>query len=422
MNTTGVEAYIREQEAELARRERQLPFAEAEYRDRLTRLRERMAADRIDVLLLTAPDAMCWLHGYTNRWYRQHSSTRFPPVHCTVVRADDDRTVLIEPAYHEQLVRLTSCVDEFIGVEGTAGEPTVTDFVHVLTAELSGPRTPSASGRPYGRIGVESWSSVPNPAVAQVVASALTARGATVVDASAAVRGVRRIKSPAEIAVIERAQAACDAGVRHLYANARPGMTELEAWNQLMTGVIAAGGEPTAMHETVAAGPPMPVLHGLSSRRPIGPGELFHPDAAAAVDRYHARLTRPFSMGEPPKALTRLTEIAAGAYDVVLSTARVGLPFRELHRALRVYFAESGAADGWAGGYELGVSFMPDWVGEFCWDIEDGEIEDVIEAGLVTNFESCAFVAVVDTVVFEETGPRFLSSVPRETLVVGDAR
>ncbi|MGW0838450.1 M24 family metallopeptidase [Streptomyces prunicolor] len=411
----GIEAYIREQEAQLAGRDRQLPFTEAEYRDRLTRLRERMAAARLDVLLLTAPDTMCWLHGYTNRWYRQHSSTRFPPVHGTIVRADDERTVLIEPAYHEQLVRLTSCVDEFIGVEGGSGEPTVTDFLDALTAELFSP------WRSSSRIGVESWSSVPNPAVAQVVASALTARGAMVVDASAAVREVRRIKSPAEIAVIERAQAACDAGVRQLHANARPGMTELEAWNQLMTGVVAAGGEPTAMHETVAAGPPMPVLHGLSSRRPIGAGELFHPDAAAAVDRYHARLTRPFSMGEPPKALTRLTEIAAGAYDVVLSTARVGLPFRELHRTLRAYFAESGPADGWAGGYELGVSFMPDWVGEFCWDIQDEETEDVIEAGLATNFESCAFVAVVDTVVFEETGPRFLSTVPRETLVVDDA-
>ena len=415
VDLSDIDTYIRDQEAELADRDRQLPFTEAEYRDRLTRLRRRMATDRLDVLLLTAPDTMCWLHGYTNRWYRQHSSTRFPPVHCTIVRADDERTVLIEPAYHEQLVRLTSCVDEFVGVEGFRGEPTLTDFVDVLTTELS------ARGGPYGRIGVESWSSVPNPAVAGTVASALTGRGATVVDASAAVRGVRRIKSPAEIAVIERAQAACDAGLRHLHANARPGTTELEAWNLLMTGVITAGGEPTAMHETVAAGPPMPLLHGLSGRRPIGAGELFHPDAAAAVDRYHARLTRPFSMGEPPKALTRLTEIAAGAYDVVQSTAQVGLPFRELHRALRAYFAGSGAVDGWAGGYELGVSFMPDWVGEFCWDIQDEETEDVIEAGLVTNFESCAFVAVVDTVVFEETGPRFLSSVPREVLVVGDA-
>jgi len=415
MSTFDIEAYVRQQEAELARRDRQLPFSGAEYGDRLTRLRERMAADRLDVLLLTAPDTMCWLHGFTNRWYRQHSSTRFPPVHCTIVRADDERTVLIEPAYHEQLVRLTSCVDEFIGVEGDSGEPTVTDFVDTLTSELF------SRGRTYGRIGVESWSNVPNPAVAQVMARALTARGATVVDASVTVRGVRRIKSPAEIAVIERAQAACDAGVRRLHADARPGMTELEAWNQLMTGVIAAGGEPTAMHETVAAGPPMPLLHGLSGRRPMGSGELFHPDAAAAVDRYHARLTRPFSMGEPDKALIHLTGIAAGAYDVVLSTARVGLPFRELHRALRDYFAASGITDGWAGGYELGVSFMPDWVGEFCWDIQDEETDDVIEAGLVTNFESCAFVAVVDTVVFEETGPRFLSSVPRETLVVGDA-
>ena len=416
MNVTphDLDAYVRAQEAELAGREPRLPFEVPEYRARLARMRERMAADRIDVLLLTAPDTMCWLHGFTSRWYRGHSSSRLPPVHCTVVRADDDRTVLIEPAGHEQLVRLTSCADRFVGLEGDGGEPTLADLIDAVTAELP------ALGR-RTRIGVESWSSVPSPAVARVLDLALTARGAEVFDASAAIRALRRVKSPAEIVVIERAQAAADAGLRRLHADARPGMTELEAWNLLMTGVIAAGGEPTAMHETVAAGPPMPVLHSLSGRRPIGPGEIFHPDAAASVDRYHARLTRPFSMGEPPKEFTRLTEIAAGAYEVLLSTAAVGLPFRELHRALRAYYAGTGFDGCWAGGYELGVSFMPDWVGEFCWDIQDEQTDDVIEAGLVTNFESCAFLAMVDTVVFEDGGPRFLSSVPREAMVVGDA-
>ena len=409
-----VKAYIAEQEALLADRPVSLPFTAGEYRGRLARLRDRMAASRIDTVLLTAPDTMCWLHGFTSRWYRSHSSTRFPPVHCTIVHADEDRTVLIDTASHGQLVRLTSCADEFVGVADDDGEPTVADFVETLLGALGGPR------RLHGRIGVERWSSVPNPAVASAIETALRARGATVLDASVEVREVRRLKSPAEIAVIERAQAACDAGVRHLHARARPGMTELTGWNHLMTGVVRAGGEPAAIHETVAAGPPMPMLHGLSTRRPIGAGESFHADAACAVDRYHARLTRPFSMGEPPPAFTRLAEVVAGSFDVVLATGKVGTPFRELHRSLREYFAAAGV-EGWAGGYELGVSFMPDWVGEFCWDGHDDRTEDVIEPGLVTNFESSALLLMVDTIVFEDTGPRFLSSVPRTPLVVADA-
>jgi Xaa-Pro aminopeptidase len=269
------------------------------------------------------------------------------------------------------------------------------------------------------RIGVERWSSVPNPAVAGAIEAELTSRGASVVDVSVPVRSIRRLKSQEELAVIERAATACDAGILRLREHIRAGMTELQAWNLFMTGVIEAGGEPAAIHETVAAGPVMPMLHTLSSRRPIGRGEVFHPDMACAVDRYHVRLTRPFLIGDPPAAFTRLGEILAGSYEVFASTAKVGVPFREVHRALRDYYVESGVS-GWAGGYELGVSLMPDWVGEFNWSIEDDETEEVIEAGLVTNYETGALLAMVDTVVFEETGPRFLSALPRIPMVVSD--
>lgn len=66
--------------------------------------------------------------------------------------------------------------------------------------------------------------------------------------------------------------------------------------------------------------------------------------------------------------------------------------------------------------YELGLSVAPtDFVGEFTWGMDD-ERDDVIEAGLVTNFESWTSLILVDTVVFEETGPRFLSTLPRDVL------
>jgi Xaa-Pro aminopeptidase len=405
--------YIAAQESEFADRAPSLPFTEAEYADRLARLRTKMAEERIDTVLLTAPDTMCWLHGYTSRWYRSHSSTSLAPVHCTVVHAESDRILFIDAASHRDLVRLTSCAHEFVGIPDAAGEPTAADFVAVLVRELK------ARGWLGKRIGLERWSSVPNPAVAGVVEAALTDRGASLIDVSVPVRSIRRLKSPQELAVIERAAAACDSGLLHVRDHIRAGMTELQAWNLLMTGVVEAGGEPAAIHETVAAGPAMPTLHMLSSSRPIGRGEVFYPDLACAVERYHVRLTRPFLIGDPPAAFTRLCEILAGSYEVLLSTAKVGVAFREVTRALRKYYAEAGVP-GWAGGYELGVSFMPDWVGEFVWSTEDDETDAVIEAGLVTNYETGAFLAMIDTVVFEESGPRFLSALPRTPMVVSD--
>jgi len=405
-----ISAYIAAQENDLACRTPHLPFSEAEYADRLDRLRKKMAEECVDTVLLTSPDTMCWLHGFTSRWYRTQSSTLFPPVHCTIVHVDHDRVLFVDTASHEQLLRLTSCADEFVGAPEETGDPTTTGFTAILLRELG------ARGWLRGRIGVERCS-VPNPAVAEMITSALTGRGATVVDATAPIRSIRRLKSREELAVLERAAAACDAGMLNLRDHVRAGMTELQAWNLLMTGVIEAGGEPATIHETVAAGLPMPMLHALSSRRPLRRGELFHFDAACTVDRYHVRLTRPFLIGDPPPEFTRLAQVIAGSYEVVESTAKVGVPFRDVHRALRQYYAETGIP-GWGGGYELGVSFMPDWVGEFCWDSDDEATDAVIEAGLVTNYEAIALLAMVDTVVFEETGPRFLSRLPRTAMVV----
>ena len=117
-----------------------------------------------------------------------------------------------------------------------------------------------------------------------------------------------------------------------------------------------------------------------------------------------------------PDESHRQVAIAAGAYDVVQQYGTVGAPWRQLTGALRSYFAASGVPGAGSAGYELGLSVAPtDFVGEFTWEMNDGK-DDVIEAGLVTNFESWTSLILVDTVVFEEAGPRFLSSLPRDVL------
>lgn len=315
-----------------------LPFTRQEYASRLSRLRRQMVADGIDVLVLMAADSMCWLHGYSSRWYRTHSSTTLPPIQCTIVHVEDAPTFMIESAYHEELVRLTSCVEDFRGLPASDlnHEPSVEDFVRFLIGELR------SGGWLGGSVGLERWSCVPNPAVASAIEAGLQEAGCRVVDATSTIRSVRRLKSAAEIAMIERAQATCDAGLEELQRGLRPGMTELEAWNLYMTAQVAAGGEPAAMHETVCVGPPMPMAHTLSSRRRIKHGDYLHADACGAVEHYHARGTRTYFLGVPPAELLRFSDVIAGAFDVLLSTARVGLPFRELHRALRDYYLESG--------------------------------------------------------------------------------
>ena len=406
-----IAAWVAEEEARLSSPEPRLVFTHEEYADRQSALRSAMIEQSIDVFLSTSPDGMCWLHGYDSRWYRSHSSTEMPSIQCTIVRADEGGLALVETSYHKGLMDLTSSLQDFRAVPGSADdhEPTVEDFVGFLVEQvrLVGQRL---------TVALEYWSSVPSPAVLVALREALTAHGHRVVDGSRLLRSLRRLKSPAEIALVERAQTACDAGIRAVQALARPGMTELEAWATYMTGSVAAGGEPTAMHETIAVGKSLPAIHATSSRRPIRYGEYFYADMASAVHRYHARATRILSMGPPPAPLVAEARLLAGVYDVVAETALVGTPFRDVHAAVRRYFTGVGI-DGWVGGYELGLSFPPDWVGEFTWGSSDTETEAVVEAGLVTNIEMFSFGALVDTVVFAESGPRFLSTLPRDVLV-----
>jgi Xaa-Pro aminopeptidase len=117
-----------------------LPFDDAEYARRNKALLEAMRADDVDVLIITAPDTRCWLTGYTSRWYRAGASSAMPPTQCLVVPADGGNPYMIETGFHEQLVRLTSNIEDFRAVPGTDlnHEPGLEEFVQFLIKNLAG--------------------------------------------------------------------------------------------------------------------------------------------------------------------------------------------------------------------------------------------------------------------------------------------
>jgi Xaa-Pro dipeptidase len=397
----------------------ELAFSHQEYDARLARVRAAMAAAGLDMLVVSSPSSMCWLHGYQSRWYKTESSTGWPPMQCSVVHVDHDRLLHFDVGGHERLLRKTSAARDLRLDPGDAGHPgsawasSGSASLRFMLGELR------AEGWLRGTVGLEMWSPVPNRAVSDMVESALVENGCRVRDASAVLREARRIKSPAEIAAIERAAHACDAGLLALQQGLRPGMSELEAWSLLMSGMTAAGGEPAALHECVYVGTNH-IGHTYSSRRRIAAGDLISADPCGVVNRYHANVARQLSLGEPEPEAVRLAAIEGGAYAVIRSVAKAGTPVRDVNRALREYFIDAGAWElrNWIGGYELGVSMPPDWVGQWFFSAEDDATEDVIEAGVVTNFESMTAFFMIDTVVFEENGARTLSKLPAELLVV----
>ena len=63
---------------------------------------------------------------------------------------------------------------------------------------------------------------------------------------------------------------------------------------------------------------------------------------------------------------------------------------------------------GWVGGYELGIAFPPDWVGNYVYEMTDTETDRIFEPGTIVNFESQFFAPrmsgityYVDTLLFK---------------------
>jgi Xaa-Pro aminopeptidase len=388
-------------------------FDAAEYAARLARLQAAMVEDGIDTVVLSSPEAMCWLHGLALRWYKPNSPRQWRPLTMCAVRADTGHIIQFEGIEHQEMIRRTSVVTDVRLLPRYERAGMLDFIVRELTAE----------GWLTGTVGVELYSYLPNPAVSSQVQAALAAAGATIVDATDAVRRIRRLKSAKEIEYIERAAAICDAGVLHLQSVLAPGMTELEAWSEMVGAMARAGGEPAALHELAVVSTPAGGLgHAISGRRVIQKGDWLEIDPCGVYNHYHANRNGVYYLGDPPDIAVELMSVLAGAYDVLVDTATVGTPVRSVTKALRDYYQDAGVwelnSQYWVGGYELGVSFPPDWVGEWLFTVNSDEDQGVIEDGLVTNYESIIGLGLLDTVVYQQAGTRTLSTVPYEILAV----
>lgn len=410
MDAQHLIAFLDDQTEQIAEREPDLAFAPSEYADRLTRMRSAMEEANIDALVVSAPDAMCWLHGYQARWYKTHCSSAWPPVHCTVAHVDHDRLLHFDMERHRYLLARNSVLSDL----RLKSVDTIDEWFDFFLGELQ------AEGWLEGTWGIEKWSAVPNRATSEMVEGALRSRGCQVVDGSFVTRGVQRLKSPAEIETIRSAAAVCDEGLRALQAFLRPGVTELEAWEAMAHAMVAAGGESAALQENVWVGSEH-LVHALSSRRQIAAGDIIGTDPCGVVNRYHANAARVLSIGEPDPAAVELMGLLVEGSQLFQESVGPGVSVAEVQRTLRAFYQDTGVWErrGWLGGYELGIAFPPDWVGEWVFSVEDADSDEVFEEGFVMNFESRAGLALIDTFVIGSNGTERLSSVPGGILVAG---
>jgi hypothetical protein len=128
----------------------------------------------------------------------------------------------------------------------------------------------------------------------------------------------------------------------------------------------------------------------------------------------------------PPPAVSAQIESVVGGVKLAAQIVRPGIPIKDFPNRMETYYRDRGIwhDQWWVGGYELGIGFPPDTVGEFYYEVGLDPGEAVFEAGMVSNYESnfylpeAAGVAVqTNTMAFTERNAAFLSGIPPDLIV-----
>jgi Xaa-Pro aminopeptidase len=400
--------------------EMELAFSLEEFQHRLQRIRARMEDDNIDVLWLMAPESLYYVSGYKCIWYQAQSPTRWPATSGIAIHKDRDDFILFDTPSEAIMTRFVTCARDIriFPMEGRR------DGLSFIVEELK-----SEGWMSSGTVGMECHSYRPNPVISNRFRNAFEGTGMRVTDASDIVRDIRWLKSEAEIACIEKAGVITDIGLQAAKNAIRPGATELDVYGEISCAMSKAGGENPGITLPVNSGPKANCGHSLPSRRVIKAGEQVNVDISGVFNRYHCNAGRSFHVGEPSKEVMDYHRLSAGVFDVIAEMLRPNLSVVELITKTRAYYDEVGiwSDAGWVGGYELGLAFPPDWLGNYVYEMSDTETEMVFEPGTVVNFESQFFsprmsgiTYYIDTLMFKADIAFQPLKSPLDLVVVGD--
>ena len=397
---------------------KELAFSLAEYGERLMRIRQRMAKDDIDLLWMMAPESLYYVSGYTCEWYQAQSPKQWPATSGIAVHVDHDKFILFDTPSEAIMCRFMTCAEDIRIFPMGSRRDGVAFIIDELRAE----------GWLKGMVAMEFHSYRPNPAISARFRAAFSDAGCSVTDGTDVLREARWRKSPQEIAYIEKAAEIADVGLEAAQNAIRPGVTELEVYGEIVQAMAKAGGENPAITLPVLSGLKANTGHALASRKMIEAGEQVNVDVCGVYHRYHANGARSFYVGEPPPDVLAYHDKSSGVFDVIEDMLRPNLPVAELVRRTREYYEDMGiwSDAGWVGGYELGIAFPPDWVGNFVYEMSDVDSDRIFEPGTVVNFESQFFsprmsgiTYYIDTLLFKQGSATLPIRAPRRLISVG---
>ena len=163
--------------------------------------------------------------------------------------------------------------------------------------------------------------------------------GVEFVDAYPVTAGCRMIKSPAEIALMQRAADITIEAYRAGLATLRIGMTDKDLGNNILAAYKALGvrGEVGVSFGKYTAFP-----HGSIQPQELKPGDIVQIDDGCTIDGYQSDITRTVVFGKPTSRQRQIWDLERKAQDAALAAAKPGATCESVDAAARKVITDFG--------------------------------------------------------------------------------
>jgi Xaa-Pro dipeptidase len=235
--------------------------------------------------------------------------------------------------------------------------------------------------------------------------------GAQVRSAGDLIEAQRRIKSPAEIAMLQSAMNASYEVQKALHGGLRSGMAASEVASFIAAAHSAKGLEPVFAAVQFAEATAFP--HPPPGDQRLARGDMVLIDLGGAIHGYHSDMTRSYVFGTPTERQRQLWNCEREAQEAAFNAARIGAHCALVDAAARAVLTEHGFGPGYnlpglphRTGHGLGLDLH-----EAPWIVKDSQV--CLLPGMCFSIEPMLCVPgecgirLEDIVVMTKTGPQW---------------
>jgi Xaa-Pro aminopeptidase len=297
-----------------------VPISEDERRARIAKAQTLMAEQKLDAVFMEGTTSCFYFVGM--RWGQSERTFG-------VVIPAKGEIAYVSPGFEEDRAR--ELIQPAFGTEVRTWQEDESPYT--LIAQIVKDR-----GVRYGRIGIEER-------VRFFIADGIRREsGLELADATPVTAGCRMIKTPAEIALMQRANDVTITAYKAALTTMREGMTQ----NELEDNIVAAFhrlGFDGAISAQFGKWTALP--HGSATPQKLREGDIVMIDDGVKCEGYQSDITRTTVFGKPTQRQTDIWELERRAQDAAFNAIRIGAPCEDVDAAARQVIVNAGFGPGY---------------------------------------------------------------------------